>query len=107
MLAFILQKVDKSILLFPFSFPLANELYDAAMAILNQTKQDEKHAYTFLQSAAELGHTEALQKVAWARLLGKHLKQNITQAVEIFESLAMQGNADAQMVGYKVPCPVT
>lgn len=75
----------------------ANELYDAAMAILNQTKQDEKHAYTFLQSAAELGHTEALQKVAWARLLGKHLKQNITQAVEIFESLAMQGNADAQM----------
>ena len=76
----------------------ANELYQAAMSILNHTKQDEQHAYDLLSSAAELGHTEARQKVAWARLLGRHLKQNITQAAEIFEDLAIKGNAEAQMV---------
>ncbi|XP_045583166.1 protein sel-1 homolog 1 isoform X2 [Procambarus clarkii] len=75
----------------------ANELYDAAMSILNQTKQDERQAYTLLQSAAELGHTESRQKVAWARLLGRYLKPNITEAAEIFEDLASKGNADAQM----------
>ncbi|XP_042233032.1 protein sel-1 homolog 1-like isoform X2 [Homarus americanus] len=74
-----------------------NELYEAALSLMNQTKQDEQEAYTLLQSAAELGHVESLQKVAWARLLGRHLKPNITQAAEMFEYLAQQGNVDAQM----------
>lgn len=80
------------------SFFSANELYEAAMNILNQTKQDEKQAYTLLVAAAELGHTKAMQKVAWARLLGHHLKPNVTEATEIFEGLSTKGNADAQMV---------
>lgn len=69
------------------------------MALLNQTKQDSAQAYTLLQSAAELGHPIALQKVAWAHLLGSHLSHNVTRASEIFEKLAVAGDADAQMVG--------
>lgn len=69
------------------------------MTLLNQTKQDNAQAYTLLQSAAELGHPLALQKVAWAHLLGSHLSQNVTRASEIFEELAIAGDADAQMVG--------
>lgn len=75
----------------------ANELYETALGILNQTKPDTEHAYTLFKSAAELGHIESKIKVAWARLLGNHLKQNITQAGELFDELATKGNADAQM----------
>lgn len=73
------------------------DLYEAAMTLLNQTKQDSTQAYTLLQSAAELGHPLALQKVAWAHLLGSHLSPNVTRASEIFEKLAIAGHADAQM----------
>lgn len=69
------------------------------MTLLNETKQDSAQAYTLLQSAAELGHPLALQKVAWAHLLGNHLTPNVSRASEIFEKLAMAGHADAQMVG--------
>lgn len=75
----------------------ANELYETALGILNQTKPDTEHAYTLFKSAAELGHVKAKGKVAWARLLGNHLTQNITQAGELFDELSRQGNADAQM----------
>ncbi|XP_045113091.1 protein sel-1 homolog 1-like isoform X1 [Portunus trituberculatus] len=73
------------------------DLYEAAMTLLNETKQDSTQAYTLLQSAAELGHPLALQKVAWAHLLGNHLSPNVSRASEIFEKLAMAGYADAQM----------
>lgn len=69
------------------------------MTLLNQTKEDSAQAYTLLQSAAELGHPLALQKVAWAHLLGSYLVHNVTRASEIFEKLAMAGEAEAQMVG--------
>lgn len=82
-----------------FNLILGRELYEAAMTLLNQTKEDSAQAYTLLQSAAELGHPLALQKVAWAHLLGSHLSHNVTKASEIFEKLAMAGDADAQMVG--------
>ena len=69
------------------------------MTLLNQTKQDSTQAYTLLQSAAELGHPLALQKVAWAHLLGSHLSPNVSRTSEIFEKLSLAGHADAQMVG--------
>lgn len=69
------------------------------MTLLNQgTREDNAQAYTLLQSAAELGHPQALQKVAWAHLLGSYLSQNVTRASEIFEEAAKKGVADAQMV---------
>lgn len=85
-------------------FILGRDLYEAAMTLLNQTKQDSTQAYTLLQSAAELGHPLALQKVAWAHLLGSHLSPNVTRASEIFEKLAIAGHADAQMVGTFYSC---
>ncbi|CAL4066256.1 unnamed protein product, partial [Meganyctiphanes norvegica] len=80
-----------------FEIFASNELFETALGILNQTKPDTEQAYILFKSAAELGHHDAKGKVAWARLLGNPLKQNITQAGELFQELAVQGNADAQM----------
>ena len=68
------------------------------MSMLNETKPNEAQAYKLLESAANLGHTEAREKVAWASLFGRHLKQNLTHAYELFQDLATKGNPDAQMV---------
>ncbi|KAK3860404.1 hypothetical protein Pcinc_033546 [Petrolisthes cinctipes] len=75
----------------------ANLLYEEALNLLNRTKEEEGHAYVILEAAAELGHVGALEKVAWASLLGRYLEHNVTKAATIFEKLAGTGHSDAQM----------
>lgn len=51
-----------------------------------------------MNQAAEKGHKGAMVKLAWAKLFGSHMEQNITEAKEVFENLASVGNADAHTV---------
>ncbi|KAB7498734.1 Protein sel-1-like protein 1 [Armadillidium nasatum] len=75
----------------------AQQLFENAQELLNRTRSNEYEAYMLLDKAAELGHVEAQLKVAWARILGKHLKQNVSIAENLFEKLANEGNPEAQM----------
>lgn len=54
--------------------------------------------YEKLLKVAEKGHQKALEKVAYAMLLGDYMNQNITKAKEMFEKLAMEGSPKAQTV---------
>lgn len=46
-----------------------------------------------------MGHTKAAEKVAYAMLFGDYMSQNVSQAKELFEKLALEGSPKAQMVG--------
>ena len=72
--------------------------YNKAMKILNETKPNMEVAYAYMQTSADLGHKDAKEKMAWASLFGRHIKQNLTYAYELFHELASTGNPDAQMV---------
>ena len=55
-------------------------------------------AYEYLEVAAEMGHTEALAKIAESCLFGIHQQQNITKAKEILDTLAARGSPHGQRV---------
>jgi len=55
-------------------------------------------AYEYLEVAAEMGHTEALAKIAESCLFGIHQPQNITKAKEILDTLATKGSPHGQRV---------
>lgn len=48
--------------------------------------------------AAEMGHTKAMEKVAYAMLFGDYMTQNTHQARELFEKLLIEGSPKAQTV---------
>lgn len=75
----------------------AQEIYESAMLMLNKTKPDKKQAYRLLLDAAEKGNNEAKGLVAWAKLFGNPLKQDIEEAKEIFNHLADLGSPDGHM----------
>lgn len=54
--------------------------------------------YEKLLKVAEMGHAKAMEKVAYAMLLGDYLPQDVPQAKEIFEKLALEGSPKAQTV---------
>lgn len=72
----------------------AKKLYEAAAAMLNKTKPDKQQAYQILIEASNKGNTEAKAMVAWAKLFGNPLKQDIYIAKEMFVELAQIGNQD-------------
>ncbi|GAB6022354.1 Protein sel-1 1 [Chamberlinius hualienensis] len=76
---------------------LAKELYEQAKVILNNTDPDKRRAYQLLEQAAKLGHPRAQEKVAFARLLGDTLPQNLEMARDLFEILAAKGSPKGQM----------
>lgn len=45
-----------------------------------------------------MGHTAAMEKVAFMYLFGNHLPQNLTLAKELFDKLAMSGSPHGQLV---------
>jgi len=45
-----------------------------------------------------MGHAKAMEKVAYAMLFGDYLPQDVPQAKEIFEKLALEGFPKAQTV---------
>ncbi|XP_036397986.1 protein sel-1 homolog 1-like [Megalops cyprinoides] len=76
----------------------AEELYQKAIKIINGTskKRLKKEEYKTLMKAAGMGHTKAMEKVAYAMLFGDYLTQNIRQAKDMFEKLAVEGSPKAQ-----------
>uniref|UniRef100_A0A4W4FJR6 SEL1L adaptor subunit of ERAD E3 ubiquitin ligase n=1 Tax=Electrophorus electricus TaxID=8005 RepID=A0A4W4FJR6_ELEEL len=53
--------------------------------------------YEHLLKVAGMGHTKAMEKVAYAMLFGDYMPQNVPQAKELFEKLALEGSPKAQM----------
>lgn len=75
----------------------AKSLYEQAAALLNKTRPDKPKIYNTLVLAAEKGNLEAKALVAWAKLFGTTLKQDIPVAKRMFEELAEHGNPDGHM----------
>ncbi|KAJ8288925.1 hypothetical protein COCON_G00015840 [Conger conger] len=76
----------------------AEELYQKAMKIINGTgkKSQRKEEYKMLVKVAGMGHTKAMEKVAYAMLFGDNLAQNVPKARGMFEKLAVEGSPKAQ-----------
>ena len=55
-------------------------------------------AYRYLQKAASMNHTKALERVSYALLFGDYLTQNIQAAKEMFEKLTEEGSPKGQTV---------
>uniref|UniRef100_A0A452SFH0 Protein sel-1 homolog 1 n=1 Tax=Ursus americanus TaxID=9643 RepID=A0A452SFH0_URSAM len=53
-------------------------------------------AYRYLQKAAGMNHTKALERVSYALLFGDYLTQNIQAAKEMFEKLTEEGSPKGQ-----------
>lgn len=48
-----------------------------------------------------MGHLKAMEKMADALLFGNFGMQNITAAIQLFESLAQEGSCKAQNVSFE------
>uniref|UniRef100_A0A452SFN1 Protein sel-1 homolog 1 n=1 Tax=Ursus americanus TaxID=9643 RepID=A0A452SFN1_URSAM len=54
------------------------------------------NTYRYLQKAAGMNHTKALERVSYALLFGDYLTQNIQAAKEMFEKLTEEGSPKGQ-----------
>lgn len=75
----------------------ALELYESGMQLLNGPKPNKAEAYKLLMKASELGNTDAKVMVAWAKLFGTYLPQNLEEAKVTFQELADIGVPDGHM----------
>ncbi|XP_049507116.1 protein sel-1 homolog 2 isoform X3 [Panthera uncia] len=66
--------------------------------ILQQSKSQKQkaEAYVFFAKAANMGNLKAMEKMADALLFGNFGMQNITAAIQLYESLAKEGSYKAQ-----------
>ncbi|KAB0342368.1 hypothetical protein FD754_019294, partial [Muntiacus muntjak] len=78
----------------------AEMMYQTGMKILNGSnrKSQRREAYRYLQKAASMNHTKALERVSYALLFGDYLPQNIQAAKEMFEKLMEEGSPKGQTV---------
>lgn len=76
-------------------------LYEAAMKILNKTRSDKAGGFAMLKQAADKGHLNAQAKIAWAQLMGNPIEMNFEEAKNTFLKLADTGLPDAHMVSVK------
>ncbi|XP_035279373.1 protein sel-1 homolog 1-like [Anguilla anguilla] len=76
----------------------AEDLYQKAVRIISNTgkKSQKKEGYKLLSKVADMGHTKAMEKVAYAMLFGDYMPQNLPQAKELFEKLVLEGSPKAQ-----------
>uniref|UniRef100_A0ABI7XU12 Fibronectin type-II domain-containing protein n=1 Tax=Felis catus TaxID=9685 RepID=A0ABI7XU12_FELCA len=76
----------------------AEVMYQTGMKILNGSnkKSQKREAYRYLQKAAGMNHTKALERVSYALLFGDYLTQNIQAAKEMFEKLTEEGSPKGQ-----------
>ncbi|XP_062858419.1 protein sel-1 homolog 1 isoform X2 [Trichomycterus rosablanca] len=72
--------------------------YQATLKLINSTsrKSHKKEFYEKLLKVAGMGHAKAMEKVAYAKLFGDYLPQDIPQAKELFEKLALDGSPKSQ-----------
>lgn len=76
----------------------ALELYESGMQLINGSRTNKGEAYKLLMKASELGNTDAKVMVAWAKLFGTYLPQNLEEAKVTFQELANVGVPDGHMV---------
>nr|XP_035936061.1 protein sel-1 homolog 1 isoform X2 [Halichoerus grypus] len=76
----------------------AEMMYQTGMKILNGSnkKSQKREAYRYLQKAAGMNHTKAVERVSYALLFGDYLTQNIQAAKEMFEKLTEEGSPKGQ-----------
>lgn len=79
-------------------FCIANIYYRKATEMFKELRPRKSEGLNLLMKASELGHKTAKAQIAWEKLYGTDLPQNITEAKEIFEELAVHGIPEAHMV---------
>ncbi|KAJ8936610.1 hypothetical protein NQ314_012225 [Rhamnusium bicolor] len=72
----------------------AKSIYETAAVMLNKTRPDKQQAYQLLIDASNKGNMDAKALVAWAKLFGNPLQQDIYVAKEMFAELAEMGSPD-------------
>ncbi|XP_072656128.1 protein sel-1 homolog 2 isoform X5 [Canis lupus baileyi] len=75
-----------------------DQLFKTGIKILQQSKSQKQkaEAYVFFAKAADMGNLKAMEKMADALLFGNFGMQNITAAIQLYESLAKEGSYTAQ-----------
>ncbi|XP_045837148.1 protein sel-1 homolog 2 isoform X2 [Meles meles] len=75
-----------------------DQLFKMGIKILQQSKSQKQkaQAYVFFAKAADMGNMKAMEKMADALLFGNFGMQNITAAIQLYESLAKEGSYKAQ-----------
>ncbi|XP_016067421.1 PREDICTED: protein sel-1 homolog 2 [Miniopterus natalensis] len=75
-----------------------DQLFKMGIRILQQSKSQKQkaQAYTLFAKAADMGNLKAMEKMADALLFGNFGMQNITAAIQLYESLAKEGSYKAQ-----------
>uniref|UniRef100_A0A667H3Z1 SEL1L2 adaptor subunit of SYVN1 ubiquitin ligase n=2 Tax=Lynx canadensis TaxID=61383 RepID=A0A667H3Z1_LYNCA len=75
-----------------------DQLFKMGIKILQQSKSQKQkaEAYVFFAKAANMGNLKAMEKMADALLFGNFGMQNITAAIQLYESLAKEGSYKAQ-----------
>ncbi|KAF6089298.1 SEL1L2 adaptor subunit of ERAD E3 ligase [Phyllostomus discolor] len=74
------------------------QLFKMGIKILQQSKSQKQkaEAYILFAKAADMGNLKAMEKMADALLFGNFGMQNITAAIQLYESLAKEGSHKAQ-----------
>lgn len=75
-------------------------MYEKALSILNASRDQKAEAFAFLLGACNYGHLDAKVMVAWAKLFGDTLKQDIDGAKELFIELADNGYPEGHLVRF-------
>ncbi|KAL2764017.1 protein sel-1-like protein 2 isoform 1 precursor [Daubentonia madagascariensis] len=75
-----------------------DQLFKMGTKILQQSKSQKQkaEAYILFAKAADMGNLKAMEKMADALLFGNFGTQNITAAIQLYESLAKEGSYKAQ-----------
>ncbi|XP_045384102.1 protein sel-1 homolog 2 isoform X2 [Lemur catta] len=75
-----------------------DQLFKMGTKILQQSKSQKQkaEAYLLFAKAADMGNLKAMEKMADALLFGNFGTQNITAAIQLYESLAKEGSYKAQ-----------
>ncbi|XP_056669843.1 protein sel-1 homolog 2 isoform X2 [Monodelphis domestica] len=75
-----------------------NHLFELGTKMLNQSKsqKQKQEAYLLFAKAADKGNLNAMEKMADAMLFGDLHTQNISAAINLYESLAKEGSHTAQ-----------
>lgn len=72
----------------------AHKIYMEAATLINKTRPDKAKVNKLLQDASDKGSLDAKGLIAWGKLLGNTVDQDINAARDIFMELADKGHAE-------------
>lgn len=75
----------------------AKKIYETAAAMLSKPRPNKEKAVQLLMEASNKGNRDAKALVAWSKLFGNPLKQDIHVAKEMFVELADLGHHQGHM----------